>query len=307
MSMKRRFIPEGERTVVELSNRTVQSRFLLRPAPELNDAIHGAIARAQRKYDVEVHGYVFLSNHYHLLASVRSAQQLSAFAGYIQSKIAKEVCRLNNWRDKVWARRYRHIAVLDEDAQRERFVYLLENGCKEGLVASPLDWPGAHCAKALARGQRKVPGTWFNRTRLWAARQRREVVGSQEFMEPETLCLSALPVWAHLSDTEYAEHVSALAEEVGRQTTQRHAEARTQPLGRDSVCGQDPHREPVQTKRDPAPFVHATKRAPREAFRAAYDWFVSACAAATERLRATGDSSSFPPGAFLPPLPVDTS
>jgi len=310
MSMKRRYIPEGERTVVELSNRTVQSRLLLRPSPELNDVILGAIARAQRRYGVEVHGYVFLSNHFHLLASVTSAQQLSSFAGYFQSKIAKEVCRLHDWRDKVWARRYRHVAVLDEEAQHERFLYLLENSCKEGLVESPLDWPGVHCAQVLARGFREAQGTWFDRTKLWAARQRRETVRSQDFMEAETLRLSALPIWAHMSNEQYASHVTTLVEEVERSTAQRHADSGNGSLGRQAVSRQDPHRRPTRTKREPAPFVHASTKAARLAFRAAYNVFMAACGTATERLRTAGDSSGFPVGAFLPPLAVaafDTS
>ena len=158
MGEQRRYIPDGERPVVEVTNRIIQSRFLLRPGPELNKIVVGAIARAQKKYGVEVHGYVFLSNHYHLIATVDSAKQLSAFVGYFQSKIAKEICRLYGWKDKIWARRYRHIVLLDENAQHKRFLYLLENSCKEGLVASPLDWPGAHCAKPLVRGEMEVQG-----------------------------------------------------------------------------------------------------------------------------------------------------
>lgn len=310
MGRYRRYIPDGEASVVEVTNRTVQSRFLLRPGPEINDVVHGAIARAQRRYDVAVHGFVFLSNHYHLLATVHSARQLSAFAGYFQSKIAKEVCRLHEWSDKVWARRYKHIVMVDEEAQHERFQYVLENGCKEGLVASPLDWPGAHCAKALARGAMEVSGTWFDRTRLWAARQRRGEIRMRDFIEPEVLHLTAMPVWAHMNDEHYTAHVADLVREIEETTAARHEEAETESLGAYEVQRQDPLRQPIRTRREPAPFVHATTKAARLAFRAAYNAFVAACATATERFRATGDATSFPDGAFLPPIPVallDTS
>ena len=35
----------------------------------------GVLARAARRYEVEVHAHVFLSNHYHLLVSVADVQQ----------------------------------------------------------------------------------------------------------------------------------------------------------------------------------------------------------------------------------------
>ena len=310
MGRFRRYVPEAEAVVVEITNRTFQNRFLLRPGPELNGAVHGAIARAQRRYGVDVHGFVFLSNHYHLIATIRSARQLSAFVGYFQSKIAKEVCHLHDWRDKVWARRYRHIVVVDAAAQQERFLYLLENGCKEGLVASPLDWPGAHCAKALARGSMTVSGTWFDRTRLWAARQRRQETLMREFMEPERLRMTPMPIWSHMSDERYTAHVAGLVKEIEQRTAALHALRDTEPIGPDEVRRHDPHRQPIRAKREPAPLVHATTKAARLAFRAAYNAFVGACLTATERLRATGDTSGFPEGSFLPPIPVsafDTS
>jgi len=305
MGQVRRYIPEGERSVVATTNRTVQGRFLLRPSPELNDIIHGAIARAQRKYGVDVHGYVFLSNHYHMISSVTSAKQLSDFTGYFQSKIAKEVCRLHGWSDKVWARRYKHFVMIDEDAQAEGFRYLLRNSCKEGLVDSPLHWPGVHCAKALVQGMRSVAGKWLNRTRLWAARQRNREISTRDFEEPETLELTALPVWSEMTEKAYTEHVADLIEEVERETAEQHREAGTKPLGEKAILRQSPHRRPSRLEWRPAPFVHASTKAARLAFRAAYNAFVAACATATDRLRATGDTSAFPAGAFLPPIAVE--
>jgi hypothetical protein len=91
-----------------------------------------------------------LSSHYHLLLRVENAQQLSQFMGYFNGNLAREVARLTGWKDKVWSRRYESILVTEEDtAQVDRLRYLLENSCKEGLVDSPIHWPGVHCAKAL--------------------------------------------------------------------------------------------------------------------------------------------------------------
>ena len=132
----------------------------------------------------------------------------------------------------------------------------------------------------------------------------------RDFVEPESLRMTPLPIWSHMSDARYAAHIAELVDEVELRTANRHAEAGTEPVGGDETRRRDPHRRPVRTNRKPAPFVHATSKATRVAFRAAYNAFLGACLAATERLRVTGDASGFPAGSFLPPLPImafDTS
>ena len=93
---------------------------------------------------------------------------------YLNSNLAREAGRLYRWREKFWGRRYQAIVVSEEEAaQVNRLRYLLSQGCKEGLVARPRDWPGAQCVEALVEGV-SLEGLWFDRTREYAARVRGE-------------------------------------------------------------------------------------------------------------------------------------
>ena len=149
--------------------------MLITPSRTLREITIGALGRAQRRYGVEIHAFVFLSNHYHLLVSVEDVQQLSAFVGYFESKLAKEIGRSTGWRDKVWARRYQHIPISNETAaQVARLRYILSNGVKEHLVAHPCDWPGATSARALLEGK-PLRGIWYDRTAEYNARMRRGI------------------------------------------------------------------------------------------------------------------------------------
>jgi hypothetical protein len=56
MARKLRFIPPG--SVVEVTARTVQSRFLLKPGPGWRETFVGALARARERYRVDVHDFV---------------------------------------------------------------------------------------------------------------------------------------------------------------------------------------------------------------------------------------------------------
>jgi hypothetical protein len=173
VSRRLRHIPEGG-ALVEVTCRTIQGRLLLRPSADLNDVVVGVLGRAQRLYPVEICAVIFLSNHYHLLLRVPDARCLADFMGYVNSNLAREVGRLADWRDKIWSRRYQSIPVSHEEAaQAGRFRYLLAHGCKEGLVNRPEEWPGVHSVRSLLCGE-TLRGYWFDRTKEYAARSRRE-------------------------------------------------------------------------------------------------------------------------------------
>ena len=114
MGRRLRFVPERG-TLVEVTCRTVQGRFLLRPSPLLNEIILGILARAQRLYPVGICAFSWTSNHYHLLLRVDDAQRLAKFVGYVNSNVAREAGRLHGWKD-IWARRYQDIIVSHEEA-----------------------------------------------------------------------------------------------------------------------------------------------------------------------------------------------
>ena len=63
MSRKLRFVPEGG-ALVEVTCRTIQGRYLLRPSQQLNDTLLGVLGRAQRLCPVEICSFTFLSSHF---------------------------------------------------------------------------------------------------------------------------------------------------------------------------------------------------------------------------------------------------
>jgi REP element-mobilizing transposase RayT len=93
MSRHLRFVPEGG-GLVEVTCRTIQGRFLLRPSQQLNDIILGVLGRAQERHPLEIVCFSFLASHFHLLLRVPDAQLLSQFMGYFSGNLAREVARL---------------------------------------------------------------------------------------------------------------------------------------------------------------------------------------------------------------------
>ena len=302
MARRIRFVPPS--SLVEVTCRTVQGRWLLRPSPELRDIVVGILARARTRYSgVRLHAFVFLSNHFHLLATAESAQQLAGFMCYVNSNVAREAGRLYQWTDKFWGTRFQAIVVsLEEAAQVGRLRYVLSQGCKEGLVRRPAEWPGAQCIDALLEGK-PLMGHWIDRTRQYEAHRRGREADDSLFASDEILSLESLPCWAHLPPEKIRAHIAALIADIERETTAALAAEGREPLGAQAVQRQDPHERPARVKRSPAPLIHAASRAVRLEFWAAYREFVRAFRCASERLRRGDLSATFPPWSFPPALP----
>ena len=269
----------------------------------LKSLVLGVLGRSKRLFPVRLHGFVFLSNHYHLLLSVENAQQLARFMNYLNSNLAREAGRLHGWGEKFWGRRYQAIVISEEEpAQVNRLRYLLSHGCKEGLIASPGDWPGAQCVDALTTGQ-PLEGLWFDRTREYAARARGEEFHQLEYATQENFRLSPLPCWRHLSEKKYRHAIGELIQGIEAETTGRHSRKGTQPLGVKAIVAQDPHDRPRKLKKAWAPAFHAATKAARQELVEAYGWFLEAYRAAAKSLRRGDARVIFPEGSFPPRLP----
>ncbi|HEX5719607.1 MAG TPA: transposase [Thermoanaerobaculia bacterium] len=302
MSRPLRYIPE-EGALVDVTCRTIQSRYLLRPDPVLADILLGVLGQAQRLHPVEISAFFVASNHYHLLIWVPDAKRMSDFMGYFQTNAAREVARLRKWRDKVWSRRYEAIVISDEPAaQVDRLRYVLANGVKEGLVGRVEDWPGISLMKSVLSGE-PVRGTWFNHTAEYRARLRGEDFEPRRYATEETVVLSQLPCWRHLSPEVYRELIAGLVKEINTDAAAERKLTGREPLGVKAILRAHPHTEPDKTKKSPAPRFHAASKAAREAFRKAYGLFLAAFREAAERLKGGDRMAKFPNGCFPPGLP----
>ena len=105
-----------ENRLAEITTRTFQGRYLLRPSDEVDCTILGVLGRAQRRTELDLCAFAFLSNQYHMLVVPESTKQLSEFMGFVNGNIARKVGPLHEWRGKLWDRRYQHILVSDEPA-----------------------------------------------------------------------------------------------------------------------------------------------------------------------------------------------
>ena len=72
-----RYLPEP--SLVEITVRTIQSRFLLLLTKIVAETIIGVIARAQERYGVSVIDVKQMSSHLHLLCFFKDGEQMASF------------------------------------------------------------------------------------------------------------------------------------------------------------------------------------------------------------------------------------
>lgn len=279
--------------------RTIQSRMLLAPTPQLNAIVGGVLARALERYDVELHGYVVLSNHLHLLCHARNGQ-LSRFMQYVLGNIARKAGRLVSWTGAFWERRFSAEEVLDDEAALDRLRYLLAHGVKEGLVRRVSEWPGLHCAAQLL-DETPREFFWYSWSAAWRQRTHRAAPDDAPFAlahaESVALELTPLPSLSRLAPPKRVAAIRSMIQGVEDEGRRQHSKV----PGARAVSRVHPHTRPERTKRGPRPVCHATRKEAVGFWRLRYRDFVSAYRTASAEFRRGNWSTEFPSLAFRPP------
>jgi len=271
--------------MVEVTCRTIEGRCLLVPTPGFTRRVNGVIGRALHLFPVALHGYNVMSNHLHFEASSPDAELLSRFESHVLGNTARVAKDLTGWNGHVWER-CQPIPILDDLAAENRLEYILANGTKEGLVISPLDWPGPSSATALYYGQTLEAE--------YPLRREGRVVAVASY----PIRLTPIPSWSGLS---LDQRTARAREMVDRITAAARQDRKgLPPLGVEAILATDPF-APVALDRRPAPLCHATDDRVRRDFLAARRIFLDAHARASEKFRGARGENQFPPHAFLPP------
>lgn len=140
MSLPRQVLPG---TTYLLTRRCTQRQFLLRPDRRVNEIFRFCLAYAAQRFEVEIHAYCMLSNHYHLVATDRRGN-LPAFMHWLNEYVAKCVnAKLGRW-ESFWSPgSYSAVKLVDRDDVLAKMRYVYLNPVAAGLVRRAREWPGA--------------------------------------------------------------------------------------------------------------------------------------------------------------------
>ena len=303
--MGRRVRVQTEDAGYFVSNRCLQQRFLLTPSKAVNAVILGCLARAAVEYGVVIYGFVFMSNHFHMLLSAPRLN-LSEFMGAFQGQLATEINRLRGREGYVWQGRFRYEHVVDGPAMVDKMAYMMSNPTEADLVAHPDRWPGV-CSWDAHMGDGRVTGHRLLKKEFRRLRRQDPDLTWEEALEEadHTFELAPIPAWADLDPETYRTTLRELVDDRCEAYQRELKRRRRNFMGARKVVAQHWNRRPASTDRSPQPLCHCHDPKRREEH---VEWYFEVCGryrkamgdytseSARKRARAAFPHGTYPPG-----------
>ena len=286
---------------VEVTTKTIHGMYLLPPTRQFQRVVVGALVRAQELYPVAIHAFAGLPSHIHLLVTPTDGEELADFMRHFNGNLAREVCHMIPWSDRIWGHRYHAIEITaEQEVLESRLDYVLSHGVKEGLVERVADWEGLHCAQALIDGT-PLHGVWYDRTTKYMADRLNQEIERDAWVHDCLLELSPLPCWVDRSPTERRKLVTAMVEELETKI----GVSRNRPVKGMAIVQRQAHTGfSATSEKSPPPAVHAGSRRVRKIYEQARREFENAYTEASIELRVFGKYDvEFPRWSFRPSLP----
>ena len=212
----------------------------------------------------------------------------------LKGNLARELGSHYEWREKYWGRRYHSASLADDEVDQQKGLrYVLANGCKDGLVDSPLDWPGVSTAWALSKGIWTLKGTWLDRS------SERSEKGPIEV--EETVKLSPLPFMEDWSRDRQRGWFCGVLRDIEDEARERRRREGKRSVGVKRILTQNPYEMPANFQPSPAPLFHASSPKERQKLRLARELKEASYQFAAERLRRGLPNVVFPENCFLTP------
>ncbi|MCA9681742.1 MAG: hypothetical protein KC457_06075, partial [Myxococcales bacterium] len=171
-----------------ITRRCSERRYFLRPDPKIVRIFEYLLGLACERYGILLHGYVCMSNHYHLVVTDPDGV-LPDFLKYFNSLLARATnCARGRWETFWGGDSYNAVDLLEEGDVLDKLVYTLANPVSAGLVGRVRAWEGATSASLHFGGRRIV--------------QRPSFFFSKRMPEQVTLELVVPPCLSHMSSRE---------------------------------------------------------------------------------------------------------
>ena len=144
--------PRFKGTTYLITRRCTQRKYLARPSEKNNQILLFCMIHAANKYKIDIHAYVFMGNHYHIILTDphRNLAKFMAWLNQFSSKCLNHT--YHRW-ENVWnSSRYGAVTLregfgedplYDSEEVIEKIIYTLANPVQAGLVNRGYKWPGA--------------------------------------------------------------------------------------------------------------------------------------------------------------------
>ena len=271
-------------TTYLVTRRCAHRQFLLNPSKVTNETFLYVLAIAARRFEIHVHAFCVLSNHFHMIVTDPHAR-LPAFHQYLDALVARALnAALGRW-ESFWApNSYSAVTLVSPSDIVDKAAYVLANPVAAGLVRSGRLWPGLWSALDQIDGEA-----------LEASRPKHFFDPDGPLPDRIRLELTHPPMFA--SSGQFREELEIA---IGDQEARARAKHR-QFLGADRVLAQRPTRRPKtgEPRRALNPRIASRDKWKRIEALGRLVEFLCAYRAAWAARRAAEPATTFPCGTYL--------
>jgi len=150
-------------SVVEICSR-VEEGLPFVSTVYMNVILLSILARAQTLFPCTICHFVFMGNHFHLIAVIKDPEMFDDFVAFFKRETAHAINRLLGRRQRtVWCDGYDSVIILDPEKVLQRIEYLYTNPSRANLVERIEDYPGVNSWHAFLVGGTTIPMRWIPR------------------------------------------------------------------------------------------------------------------------------------------------
>jgi putative transposase len=146
----------GQPRTFFVTTRTAGGRSLFqteRMAELLIDVLRSQV----RNGKLEIHDFVIMPNHVHMLMTIPGALSLERGMQLIKGGFSFRAKKELGFQGEIWQRGFSDVRIVDESSFREHRAYIDNNPVKSGLVNAPEEYPyGTAFLKQLKRSGAKA-------------------------------------------------------------------------------------------------------------------------------------------------------
>lgn len=285
----------------------------------MNLIIWSVMARARTLFDVRVCHFLFMGNHFHMIAVVDNPEHLCGFIGYVKAETAHAVNRLLGRRRKtIWSEGYDSPRLLTEKAVVRYIRYIYANPARANLTESIEEYPGVSSWQMFVSGARRkkclhlcrnqlpklsAPAVSINAQRRIVEELEKKSAATNDFiLEPFAWVDSFGECRGKSEEDIKAEIIAKLREDEEAYRQKRRAAGKSV-LGSTALRRESMLREHQPKKFGRRMICICEDQELRERYINHFRMLCCRAREAYERWKAGDFSVPFPPGLFAPPLP----
>jgi len=295
-------------TVWFITSRTNRSELWFIHCPKLIERMKAYLAKYVEKHSVIIYAHCIVGNHFHLIAKfpLRNKAAFMRDLNSITARLVRKYQR-NFGSGTLFSRPHHALALLDNNAIEDKFLYTLLNFVSSGIVERIGDHPDSFGTFDPVTGISRTFKIICWRTYRDKKRYNKKLKPS-DFEKKYTLTYTRLPGYEHLSQKEYEKLLRKKIEDRRCQLVEERFKAGKGFLGIKKLKEQTPGQKPKTTKTSSEssfmPIVQCSCPKLKEEYLKFYFDTVAEFRACFKKLKQGKQNVTFPSGTYPPRILV---